>query len=211
MRYDSYRYIFPPRPENKIPVGYLQDYDDGETFMAEPKFNGDNGVIFFNSKEIIPMNRHNKKLIHWKLDPKELRNLFPKGWNCLNGEYMAKSKKDETNTIFNHKFIIFDKLIYNSEYLIGTTFEERWNMLYDRFGNKIVGENEYSYQISENIWLVKRWLNDFTNIWNEIIKIDMIEGFVLKKRDWKLQPGNSEKNNHLGQIKCRKSTLNYSY
>jgi ATP-dependent DNA ligase len=211
MKYDSYRYIYPPRPENKIPVSSLSEYDDGGTYMAEPKFNGDNGVIFFNPKKIISMNRHNRELSHFKLDPTEFKNLSPKGWNCLNGEYMAESKKDENNLSFNHKFVIFDELIHNNNYLIGTTFEERWNTLYDRYGNRIIGENEYSYQISENIWLVKRWLEDFVNIWHEIVKIDMIEGFVLKRRDWKLQSGNSERNNHLGQFKCRKSTLNYSY
>ena len=213
MKYDSYRYIFPPRPEYKIPPSDLQSFDDG-TFMAEPKFNGDNGVIFFNSKEFIPMNRHGKKYPKYQLDTDELKDLFPPDWNCLSGEYMAKSKKDENKSTFNHKFVIFDMLVYDGNYLLGTTFEDRWLMLYNRFNHRFISENEYSYQITENIWLVKVWLTDFVTIWNKITKIDMIEGLVLKKRksvSAKLLPGNVEKNNYLSQLKCRKSTKNYSY
>jgi hypothetical protein len=84
-------------------------------------------------------------------------------------------------------------------------------MLYNKFKDKFISENEYSYQITENVWLVKVWYTDFISIWKNITPIDMIEGLVIKKRDSKLLPGNSEKNNHLGMLKTRKPTANYSY
>lgn len=210
MIYDSYRYIYPPRPENKIPIESLSLFDNG-SLIAEPKFNGTCGPMFFNQKIFKAMNRHNAELTTYKLDPAELRDLFSnKKWNSILGEYMNMSKKD-TNSVFNHKFVIFDTLVYNGEYLLGTTFEERWLMLYNRFKHNIIKENDYSYQISDNTWLVKIWYENFESIWNKITKIDMIEGLVLKKKDAKLLVGNVEKNNNKSQFKCRKSTLNYQY
>lgn len=235
MEYSKYRYLFPPRPENKVPRSYLKEFDDGR-FLAQPKFNGDCGPMFFNPEIFIPMNRHNQPLTRFKLDPNEIRLLFPNnGWNVIVGEYMAKSKKDENNKTFNHKLVIFDILVLDGEYLLGKTFEERIQMLYNMFGiennfktqipsDDIFGkekgsnwektgkkENEYSYQISENIWIVKSFLTDFVSIWESITKIDMIEGFVLKKRNAPLEVGYNEKNNSKSQIKFRKSCKSYEY
>jgi len=215
MIYSNYRYIYPPRPERKIPKSELKEYDkggffDGE-FLAEPKFNGSCGPLFFSKDEFIPMNRHKDKLTTFKLQPSEFRNLFPnEKWNVIVGEYMNKSKKDDSNKVFNHKFVIFDILVINGDYMLGKTFEQRWNMLYDMFKDQIIGENEYSYQITENIWLVKVFYTDFESIWEKLTKIDMIEGLVLKKRNFGLEPGISEKNN-TAQVKIRKPTLNYQY
>ena len=215
MKYSNYRYIYPPRPEVKIPKSSLKDYDIGGMFggefIAEPKFNGSCGPLFFNNTEFIPMNRHKQPLTTFKLQPSEFRKLFPgEYWNVLVGEYMNKSKKDISKKVFNHKFVIFDILVRDSNGLLGVSFEDRWKMLYDMFKDRIISENEYSYQITENIWLVKVFYTEFEKIWNEITKIDMIEGLVLKKRNFGLEPGNSEKNN-TGQVKCRKSTKNYTY
>ena len=210
MEYKSYRYIFPPRPEQKIPKSFLKEWDNG-SFMAQPKFNGDCGPIFFNMEKFSPMNRHNQPLTRWKLDPSELRKLFQNdGWNVVVGEYMDKSKKDESKKIFNHKFVIYDILVLNGNYFLGKSFEDRWNLLYEMFKDQIISENEYSYQITENIWLVKSFFTEFDSIWEKLTQIDMIEGLVLKKRNFGLERGNHEKNN-LAQIKCRKPTKNYPY
>lgn len=210
MEYKSYRYIYPPRPEKKIPKSYLKEFDDG-SFLAQPKFNGDCGPVFFNTEKFLPMNRHNEPLTRWKLDPSELRELFQNdGWNVVVGEYMDKSKKDESKKTFNHKFVIFDILVLNSDYFLGKTFEDRWNLLYEMFKEQIISENEYSYQITENVWLVKSFFSEFDSIWEKLTQIDMIEGLVLKKRKSGLEKGTHEKNN-LAQIKCRKSTRNYQY
>ena len=130
------------------------------------------------------MNRHKQPLTTFKLQPSEFRKLFPgEYWNVLVGEYMNKSKKDISKKVFNHKFVIFDILVRDSNWLLGVSFEDRWKMLYDMFKDRIISENEYSYQITENIWLVKVFYTEFEKIWNEITKIDMIEGLVLKKRN----------------------------
>jgi hypothetical protein len=39
----------------------------------------------------------------------------------------------------------------------------------------------------------------------------MLEGWVLKRRDAKLERGTREKNNVNSQLKCRKPTKNYDF
>ena len=41
--------------------------------------------------------------------------------------------------------------------------------------------------------------------------IDMIEGLVFKRRNAKLEIGNTENNNTKSQVKCRKATKLYRY
>ena len=71
-------------------------------------------------------------------------------FNLVCGEYMNKGKNDITNKPLNHVFFIFDILVYNGEYLIGTTFEERIELLDKIFGTK--NDNDYYYKINENIY-----------------------------------------------------------
>ena len=201
------KYIYPPRPEKKIPRSSLDKFDNG-TFMCEPKFNGSCAEIYID-ESVKVMNRHNSLLSGVKLDEKELRSVFPVNDGIYVGEYMNKSKKDKNGNIFNHKFIMFDIIAYNGLHLLGKTFAERYDMLFGMFD--IIDEDDLIYKITENIYLTKKFECDFCKIWDHIIKIDMIEGLVLKQKNSKLTQGISPKNNFLCQIKCRRETKNYGY
>jgi ATP-dependent DNA ligase len=128
----------------------------------------------------------------------------------LNGEYLNKSKLDETGQPFNHKFVIFDILCFDGEYLVGKTFEERVSLL-DQLYGQINSEKDYLFTVSENVLRVKSYLNGFADIFNQLTPIDMIEGLVMKRKNARLEFGSSEMNNVKSQIKCRKATKNYKY
>lgn len=209
MIYRDDRYIYPPRPENKFPASGMDKFDNGK-FMAQPKFNGSCVEIYLNLNDWKIMNRHNEKLNSFKIDKNEFNIITPdSGTNLIVGEYMNKSKKDENGDIFNNKFIIFDILVYNNEYLIGKTFKERIDLLYNQIS--IIDENRYSYKLSRNIYITKTFYGDFLNLWNDFIKIDMLEGLVLKIKNAGLEYGFNSKNNNKTQLKCRKPTKNYSF
>jgi len=203
------KYIYPPRPENKIPRANLNKFDNGE-FMAEPKFNGSCCEIYVD-EPISVMNRHNESLSNFKIKDDEIMDILNigEGKNVFCGEYMNKSKKDKNGNIFNHKFVIFDIIVLNDVHLLGTTFIERYEMLKKMFN--FIDEDEFTYKITDNLFLTKMYEDNFCELWDEFIKTDMIEGFVLKRKNAKLEPGVREKNNTLSQIKCRKETKNYSY
>ena len=128
----------------------------------------------------------------------------------INGEYLNKNKNDETGDSFNHKLIIFDILVYNSDYLLGKSFVERVNLLDEIYGTED-SEKKYLYFIDKNIYRTKTYYDGFANLYTDLSKIDMIEGLVLKRQNAKLELGITEDNNSKSQVKFRKRTLNYSF
>jgi hypothetical protein len=209
-KYLNYRYIFPPRPKNAIPDTELEFWDNG-SLIAQPKLNGSNCVIFTNGVKTIVMNRHNQRLTNFNISDNEIKDIYRgEGWMILNGEYMNKSKSDENNQVFNHKFVIFDILGFNSEYLVGKTFEERIQLL-DTIYGQVDSEKEYLFKVTENVYRVKSYEVGFKNIFDKLTPIDMIEGLVMKRKNARLELGTSENNNTKSQLKCRKATRNYKY
>jgi len=210
INYNNFYYIFPPRPKNAIPPSELNEWDDN-SMIGQLKFNGSNAVIFMNGKDVFVFNRHGDRLTNIDLDKDEISKLYSgSGWMVINGEYLNKSKKDENSLTFNHKLIIFDILVYNSEYLLGNTFIQRIELL-DKLFNKNESEKEYLFKVSENIYRVKSFLTGFKDMFDGYTKIDMIEGIVLKRKNSKLELGNTTDNNFKGQIKSRKKTKNYKF
>lgn len=211
MKYNTYRYIFPPRPSNAIPQSELQFWDNG-SLIAQPKLNGSNCVIFTNGIKSIVMNRHNQRLTNFRLTDDEMKLIY-RGtgeWMAINGEYMNKSKNDEGGQIFNHKFVIFDILVLDGDYMVGKTFSERISILDELYGTKD-SDKDYLFEISENIYRVKSYKSEFNMLFDQLTKIDMIEGLVMKRSNAKLEIGTSETNNTKSQIKCRKVTKNYKF
>lgn len=207
--YHKYRYIYPPRPEINLPSSELIKYDNG-LWLGQPKLNGSNITIFTNGTEIYLYNRHNSPLSNVKMTNQEFLSLYRgNGWFVLNGEYMNKSKINSKGEAFNHKLVIFDVLVYNGIQTVGMTFGERIDLL-----NKMFKTEEYDgfiNKISDNIYMVKSFYQNFDQTYQKIIQTDMYEGWVLKKIGAKLKNGLSEKNNTDSQMKFRKPTKNYSY
>ena len=209
VRFESFQYIYPPRPKNSVDPKELDYWDDG-SMIAQPKLNGSNAVIFFNGRDVFVYNRHGQRLTNFDISKDELMTLYDGGWLVLNGEYLNKSKKDETGDTFNHKLIIFDILVHKSNYLLGLTFSERVKLLDSLYGTKD-SEKSYLYSITPNIYRVKSYTNGFKSIFDEFIKIDMVEGLVCKRKSGRLEVGTTENNNTRSQIKFRKPTKNYKY
>jgi hypothetical protein len=212
MKYDKYRFVYPPRPRNAVSPDDLKFWDDTNSMIAQCKLNGSNATIYTDGQKIIVMNRHGQRLTNVNVDNSEILSLYKGtgGWTILNAEYMNKSKMDENGNTFNHKFVIFDILCYDGDYLVGKTFEERVSLLDDLYGQKSC-EKEYLFGISENVYRVKSYLNGFKDLFDKLTKIDMLEGLVLKRSNAKLEVGSSENNNSKSQVKFRKKCNSYRY
>lgn len=211
MKYPKYRYIFPPRPKNAVPKSELFSWDNG-SMIAQPKLNGSNATIYTNGIELFTMNRHGDRLTRVEIKSGEILSLYKGtgGWSAFNGEYMNKSKYDENKKLFNHKFVIFDILINDGDYLIGKTVEHRIRLLDEMFG-KNECEKDYLYSVSDNIYRVKSYENNFNMIYDKFVEVDILEGLVLKRKNARLESSGSELNNTKMAIKCRKPTLNYKF
>ena len=210
-KYNTYRYIYPPRPKNAIPPSDLEFWDNG-SLIAQPKLNGSNCVIFTDGDSQMVMNRHNQRMTNFRLSQDEINQLYRGDgkWMIINGEYMNKNKKDETNNPFNHKLVIFDILTFEGDYLIGKTFEERILLLDELYG-QVDCDKDYLYQITDNIYRVKSYQTNFTDLFNRLTQIDMLEGLVMKRKNARLERGTTENNNTKSQLKSRKATKNYKF
>jgi ATP-dependent DNA ligase len=212
MKYENYRYIYPPRPKNAIPDSDLNFWDNN-SLLAQPKLNGSNTTIYTNGQQVIVMNRHNSRLTNFQISLDEIKSLFrgnPGEWLVINGEYLNKSKQDERGVPFNHKLVIFDILVFKSNYLVDQTFQQRVNLLDELYGQKD-SEKSYLYSISDNIYRVKSYESGFKSLFDELTKIDLIEGLVMKRKNAKLEIGNTENNNTKSQLKARKPCKNYKF
>ena len=212
MKYNSYRYIYPPRPKNPIPDSELNFWDN-KSLIAQPKLNGSNCVIFMDVTRNMVMNRHNQRLTNFELPQAELNALYKCNSGelmVINGEYLNKSKQDERGVTFNHKLVIFDILVFKSDYLVGSTFSDRITLLDELYVTKD-SEKPYLYSVSDNVYRVKSFETGFKQIFDDLTKIDMVEGLVLKRKSAKLEIGNTENNNTKSQLKARKATKNYKY
>jgi hypothetical protein len=210
MKYEKFRYIYPPRPKNAFPPSDLNYWDDG-SLIGQCKMNGSNASIFIGDGKIVAMNRHNQVLNGFTLKS-EIESLFKEkeGWFVLNGEYMNKAKNDERGNPFNHKLVVFDILVYQSLHLLGSSTIDRLKIL-DKVLESEECKWEYLTQVSDNIFKVKSYESGFENLFNDLIKIDMVEGLVLKRKSARLENGLREDNNSNWMLKTRKPHKNYKY
>jgi hypothetical protein len=210
MKYDKYRYIYPPRPKNVISTSAIADYDN-DRYLAQPKLNGSCALLFTDGKELVFGNRHKGTFASMKLNINELKNLHRgKGWMILVGEYMNKSKKDSLNKVWNQKFVVVDIICYNGIHLVGKNFGERYNILKDLYKTTQTQDGFLS-KISDNIYIANAFEKDFVSQYETLVETDMYEGLVIKSKTIGLQPGFSELNNTGSMIKVRKPTKNYRY
>jgi hypothetical protein len=211
MKFPNYKFIFPPRPKNSVSPTEL-NYFENQGLLSQPKINGSNTLLFLNKEQLIVMNRHGQRLTGFSINTDEILSLYKGtgGWLVLNAEYLNKSQTDETGRVFNHKLVIFDILVYDSNYLVGSTFESRVKLLDELYENKEC-DKEYLYNISENVYRVKTYTENFENLFNNLIKIGMYEGLVFKRMSGKLEMGLRELNTSSSQFKIRKPTRNYKY
>ncbi len=223
--YNEFRYLYPPRAEKALAPNIIKSYEK-RGFMAQPKLNGSCMVIFTNGIETVFMNRHRE----YFTKPVEISGVFKElhrqtlpndgnKWMVLVGEYMNKSQKNEFNEVFNHKLVLFDILAFDGVQLLGRTFQERVDLLDKLYGKDDlimtpdgVKQNKFLYTTPvKDVYRVKTFYDCLTPLWNDLVKIGMMEGLVLKKANAKLENGTGEKNNATSQVKFRKTHKNYAH
>jgi len=211
MPFDG-RFLYPPRIESKLQPISVSRFDNNQ-FIAQPKLNGSNTSVSISEHIAVPKERHNRFFANPpKFDFKALHR--GKGFMCLTGEFMNKSKKDETGKPFRG-FCIWDIVAYEGKILIGSTIEERiklLDMLYPSKGAISSKGITYLHKTEvPDIYKVANFDSDFSKIYNELSKVDMVEGFVLKRKNGKLEMMLREQNNTGWAVKVRKPTANYMF
>tara|TARA_R110002167_G_scaffold345708_2_gene556163 strand:- start:329 stop:967 length:639 start_codon:yes stop_codon:yes gene_type:complete len=205
------KYIWPPRPETKVPPKGISSYES-RNWVAQPKLNGSCAELITDGTNTTFMSRHNDTFANYGLSTKELASLHNgKGYMVLVGEYMNKSQRGSDGQVFNQKFVIFDILMYGDKHLSGRTFKERQDLLDLLYPERTKdSENNFLIKITDNMYRCRSFSN-LAEIYENLVRIDMYEGIVMKDPTSKLGNGLRQVNNTKWQAKCRKPTKNYQW
>jgi hypothetical protein len=220
MRYDTYRYLYPPRPETAAAPSTLQHYEQ-LGWWAQAKMNGTCTTIYVGSSDGIgrasfAMGRHGPdNRLGWQPGPRwlDLQQQLPgTGWYVFVGELLHSKGVGVRDTVY-----LFDLLVDDGEYLVGVPYRERFERLrrlcHD--ANSIPSDRQSTHTVvSSGVWLAENHAHSF-NDWFASIR-DLpgkppVEGLVFKDPKARLLPCGSASANAKGQHKCRRATDHLSF
>lgn len=206
MNYDAYSYLYPPRPEKKIPRDLLSFYKN-RGYWAQVKKNGTCTVIFARGSEVIFKTRHpdendgNHTL--WTPQPEHTRFFSGnKRWSVFVAELLhSKVTGGPKNQLY-----IFDQIVHDGCHLVGETFAHRQERLHALWSGSM---EPHQVRINERITVARCFDTSFMKLFDDLGAED--EGLVLKDPKAMLQPCFRENNNTPWQVKCRLPHKNYSF
>lgn len=200
--YNEYQYLWPPRPEVKIAKTMLGFYQK-RGWHAQKKKNGTNTMIYARGNTVIFKTRHNDDHKLWT--PQEDHKEFFRGsdgWNV----YCAELLHSKVTGGPKHQLYIFDQLVKNGVYLVGTKFADRITDLHNTFNG--VNEGDQT-RIAPRITLANSFDSGFLRTFEHLAPED--EGLVLKDPNALLKPCLKPDSNKAWQVKCRIPHANYSF
>jgi hypothetical protein len=202
MKYREYTYLWPPRPEVKVPRDLLSHYER-EGWHAQVKKNGTCTVIFARGSEVIFKTRHDDDHKMWT--PKREHAAFfvgPPTWNV----FVAELLHSKTPYIKDQLYI-FDQIVRDGVHLVGTTFRDRQSMLRERWPQQVSEPTQL--RIGEHVSLAKNFKAGFDKLFDNLKPED--EGLVLKQPAAKLAPCFKHDSNNAWQVKSRIPHKNYGF
>ena len=206
--YNDYTYLWPPRPEAKVPRDMLTMYER-RGWWAQKKKNGTNNIVFTNGKQVIFKNRHGPTETgdhkQWKPLPEHIEYFKSRAKNGKWQVFCTELLHHKTTHIKHHVYI-FDMIVKDGEHLVGKTFAERNELMKEGQTGEQLDDR---LQVSEYISIATPYKEGFVEIFDTLADED--EGVVLKNPKAELQPCYKENNNTKWQVKSRKKHKNYSY
>ncbi|HEC60943.1 MAG TPA: hypothetical protein ENI27_01665 [bacterium] len=209
MRFDEFRYLWPPRPTNAVPSTMLSHYQK-KGWYAQYKKNGSLAIIYIDPDGAIEVyNRHQDEM-SWNppdevCDQLRLKLSVQGSWWVYVGELLHSKASEIKDTLY-----LFDVLVMDGELLEGLTYHDRLK----RLSLNVVGDSSYSHLlISENVWLARSFAGDvFQDLYDGIESDDSIdEGLVLKDPNAVLAPCTHQSANRGWQVKVRYGRKSFAF
>jgi hypothetical protein len=209
-KYESFEYLYPPRPDNAIAIDFI-DWYEKNGYVAQFKKNGTCTIIAISpEKEFKTMNRHNADHKAWDLTDyikQELVRLYPeKCWIVLVAEIMHSKTKTIKDTIFVH-----DILVFANNYLTGVTFEDRQKILEAHMIPIAEAPTHFICDVEGKVWFAKCFKGNFKDLFWGIKDINIDEGLVLKDPKAKLIACYKASSNSSWQVKVRHASKKYLF
>jgi len=219
--YTKFQFIYPPRCETKIPYEIdspvLKMWKGFPDAIAQYKLNGNRNVIYVSpSGDIEFWNRHQErqKYIIPDVMAAQIRKFSPLGhWTIWDTELLHTRTKHIKNTLY-----FYDCLVWESQYLIGQTYSERFSIVQKCLGDRFAPLD--SNMFIDNIYIARNipvsgWdlAAKETKIQEMMVGKDFCEGLVFKRTGniSRLAYGYQEVNNGGFMCKTRKPTKNSQF
>lgn len=204
--YNSFRMLFPPRPDKAIPPD-LMDHYENRGWWGQIKKNGTCTILAISPEgELHTLTRHNEPHKAWVPNQLTIDLLSPLaryGWIVFSAELLHNKTPTIKDTLYIH-----DILVYESEVLEGSTLLERSALLDKIFPDKKDVGNYFV--MHEKLWLVKNLITNFKGVYDSLTDLED-EGLVLKNPKAILKDMVREGLNSYWQVKARRATKNYAY
>ncbi len=211
LGYDAYRYLFPPRPEKAAPPSMLAMYEQ-QGWWAQYKLNGTCSIIAVDpDRKLHARGRHGPADRHSMWEPtlasSHAFRTLPGGWYVFVCELMhSKVAGGPRDTLY-----VNDILVSDGQYLVGTTFADRQDMLAALFPEPRGSARLPShYAVTPNCWIARNHTQGFADLFASISD-PCHEGLVLKKPGATLALCSRETSNVSWQAKVRRAAKNYAF
>lgn len=208
MKYNSFSYLWPPRPEQAVPSQQLDAFER-QGYIAQVKKNGTSSIVAVAPDGSLTfMSRHKEDHKAWAPKPElypELTALKGDGWYYFIAELLHSKVEGIRDTLYFH-----DCLVDNGNYLVGVEQQERVSRLQKIF---LKGDEEETYShfvVSPKVWIVREHTSGFLDLFNSLDRPED-EGIVLKEPHGRLQIASRQKSNVGGQLKCRRPHKNFGF
>lgn len=211
MRFDSYTYLWPPRPEKPAPPSLLKHFEQCG-YVAQHKLNGTCNVIAVppDRSRLVCMNRHADEHKAWQPTAKSsaaFRALRGKGWWVFVAELMHSKVPGIRDVNFLNEVLVADGV-----HLSGTTFIERQQIINDAFARLLAtaGETDSHFDLDGHTWIAKLHTQGFSRIFKGLTRPEH-EGLVLKDPRARLVQCGRPSANAKWQVKVRRPHENYAF
>ncbi len=206
MEYTEYKYLWLPRPDNKIDIKLAGFYRQ-RGYVAQTKMNGSGSVVFVSpDKTVTAMSRHGTPHKAWQ-PTEESNRVFTKlpgrGWWVLATELMHSKVPGIRDTNYIH-----DVMVADGTYLVEVSFADRQKLLASLFPK--VADRRTHYEIDDHTWLAKLQTGQFRQFFESLDRPEL-EGIVLKDANAPLELCSKPTANNGWQVKCRRSGKNLSF
>ena len=212
MKYDSYRYLWPPRPDQKVAPTDLHHLQQMR-WWGQAKMNGTLCTIYVPadaSEPPVAMGRHgpDNRLV-WQPGSAwgAFSDTLAPGWHVFVGELLHSKGVGVRDTI-----VLFDLLVEDGEYLVGMSYRDRHHRLAAllNFYNSDPCIELTHREYNEGVWLIENRARMFKE-WFDAPAPAMVEGLVFKNPDAPLKLCSRAASNSAWQYKCRRPKANLSF
>jgi len=208
--------LYPPHPDSKITYSQLSSYEKSGKWLAQRKFNGTNILIYISKdRKISIFTRHGTPPKLFNLTKSHIEQILSLNLEegkdyWLNGELLDHKTK---NKLYKGKIILFD-VLHAGQYLIKKLNQiQRLKLLEEICKSPIELEPNkgIALKVTQDIWMAEYWSENFEKHFKEFLKLDEIEGLILRKSDSFIDNFGQKKYDVSWIVRCRKPHIGGSY